>query len=604
MSDAAASDSPAGTDAAAEAGRAALAATDALGPEGGLLAALTAAPGGGSVGRSGFARALEEVAAALMARPHLVAAPTARYASALVQAGWAVAGRSMGMSIPLPVQPEPGDRRFRDPAWDDDPRFAGMKVIYLAWATYLHELVDAAGLAPATTAKARFAIDVLVDAMAPTNFLWSNPVALRRAFDTGGRSVIAGLANFLHDVETNGGRPRQVDASALRVGEELAVTPGKVVFRNDLMELIQYTPTTETVHEVPLLLSPPWINRYYIMDLAPGRSFAEWAVAQGHTTFAISYRNPPAEGDGPSMRDVALDDYLLRGPYEALDVIADITGADEVSVVGLCLGGTLTTMMLAHMAASAGATRVRVRSATLLNTLVDFSEPGPMGQFLDRESVARLSEQMLERGYLDSSEMSAMFDLLRPRDLIWNYVESGWLMGEPPPAFDILAWNSDGTRMPADMHSFYLRCCYVENQLAQGEMTLAGTRLDLARVTADTYVLSAREDHIAPWKSSYATVALLGGEARFVLTSSGHIAGIVNPPGPKRRYWTNDQPSVGGSEDPDEWLAGADEHPGSWWQDWADWIGSRAGGRRPPPPTGSADHPPLGDAPGTYVHQI
>ncbi|MEA2828048.1 MAG: poly[(R)-3-hydroxyalkanoate] polymerase subunit PhaC [Actinomycetota bacterium] len=574
----------------AEAEAAALAA-DSLGPEAGLLAGL---------GRDGFARALEEVAAALWRNPARAWGPTGRYAGALAMSGWAVAGRSFGLAVPGAVESEPGDRRFRDPSWESDPRFFGLKQCYLAWSRYLYELVEAAGVDPATESKARFALGILVDALAPTNFLWTNPAALRRAFDTGGRSVIAGLANFLRDVETNRGRPRQVDASSFEVGVNLAATPGKVVFRNDLMELIQYAPQTETVHEVPLLLSPPWINKYYIMDLAPGRSFAEYAVSQGHTVFAISYRNPDA-----SMAGVALDDYLLRGPYDALEVIADITGADSVNVVGLCLGGTLTTMLLAHMAAGGhgdGEHPVAVRTATLLNTLVDFAEPGPMGQFLDQASVERLSAQMLERGYLEASEMSAMFDLLRPRDLIWNYVESGWLMGEPPPAFDILAWNADGTRMPAEMHSFYLRCCYVENQLAKGEMTLAGTRLDLSTVTADAYVLSAREDHIAPWKSAYATTGLLGGEARFVLTSSGHVAGIVNPTtSGRRRYWTNDPvPADGG---PEAWLAGAEEHPGSWWVDWAGWIAARSGARRPPPAMGSAEHPPAGDAPGTYVHQ-
>ncbi len=578
--------------AAQAAAEAALGAADALGVEAGILVGLDV---------PGFAEALEEVAAALVREPSRAWTPTSRYAAALVQGGWAVVGRSMGMAIPGAVESEPGDRRFRDASWESDPRFFGIRQAYLAWGRYLHELVDAAGLDAATTDKARFAVGVVVDAMAPTNFLWTNPAALRRAFETGGRSVLAGLANFLRDVESNGGRPLQYDKSAFTVGENLAVTPGKVVFRNDLMELIQYAPQTKTVHEVPLLLSPPWINKFYIMDLAPGRSFAEWAVGQGHTVFAISYRNPPASGDGGSMSEVALDDYLLRGPYDALDVIADITGASEVNIVGLCLGGTLTTMLLAHAAAAEPRRRVGVRSATLLNTLVDFSDPGPMGKFLDRASVVRLSEQMARRGYLDSSEMSAMFDLLRPRDLIWNYVESGWLMGEPPPAFDLLTWNADGTRMPAAMHSFYLRCCYVENQLARGEMTLDGTRLDLATVTADAYVLSAREDHIAPWKSSFATIGLLGGDARFVLTSSGHIAGIVNPPSPKRRYWTNDDPAEQGS--PEDWMAGADEHPGSWWQDWADWIGARAGRRRPPPPMGGEAHPPIEDAPGTYVHQ-
>ena len=566
-------------------------AADALGPEAGLLA---------GIGQDGFARALEEVGAAMWRDPYLAWGPTARYAGAVAAGGWAAAGRSFGLVVPGVVEPEPGDRRFRDPSWESDPRFFALRQWYLAWGRYLDELVDAAGLDASTTEKARFAIGIVVDALAPTNFLWTNPAALRRALETGGRSVLAGLANFLRDVETNGGRPRQVDSSGFRLGENLAATPGKVVFRNELMELIQYAPQTKTVHETPLLLSPPWINKYYIMDLAPGRSFAEYAVAEGHTVFAISYRNPDS-----SMAGVALDDYLLRGPYDALDVIADITGADSVNVVGLCLGGTLTTMLLAHMAAGGrgdGHRPVGVRTATLLNTLVDFSEPGPMGQFLDKESVERLSAKMLERGYLEASEMSTMFDLLRPRDLIWNYVESGWLMGEPPPAFDILSWNADGTRMPAEMHSFYLRCCYVENQLAKGEMTLAGTRLDLSAVKADAYVLSAREDHIAPWKSAYATTGLLGGDARFVLTSSGHVAGIVNPTTSNRRkYWTNDPlPADGGA---DAWLAGAEEHPGSWWVDWARWVGSRSGRRRPPPGMGSADHPPSGDAPGTYVHE-
>jgi len=543
---------------------------------------------------------------ALARRPALAWGPTGRYAGALAASGWSVAGRWLGMPVPGVLEPEPGDRRFRHPSWESDPRFFALRQWYLAWSRYLFELVDGAGLDPATTSKARFAVGVVVEAMAPTNFLWTNPAALQRASETGGRSVLAGLANYLRDVETNGGRPRQVDHAAFRVGENLAATPGKVVFRNDLMELIQYAPQTETVHAVPLLLSPPWINKYYIMDLAPGRSFAEFAVARGHTVFAISYRNPPTSDQGGSMAGVALDDYLLRGPYEALDVIAEITGADSVNVVGLCLGGTLTTILLAHMAAGGrGRTGVGVRSATLLNTLVDFSEPGPMGQFLDQASVERLSEQMLRRGYLEASEMSAMFDLLRPRDLIWNYVESGWLMGEPPPAFDILAWNADGTRMPAEMHSFYLRCCYVENQLARGEMTLAGTRLDLARVTADAYVLSAKEDHIAPWTSSYATVGLLGGDSRFVLTSSGHVAGIVNPTtSMRRRHWTNSSASASaGAGSAEDWLAGAEEHAGSWWADWAEWIGSRAGARGAPPSLGSGNHPALADAPGDYVHQ-
>lgn len=561
---------------------AAAAAADALGPEVGLLAGLDSAASPAVLSHAGIA---------LAARPTSVAGPTWRYGLALAEATWATTARWFGGSWPAPLEPEAGDRRFGDPAWRDHPWFFGLEQGYLAWARYMHELLGAAELERGQADRARHKLGLVVDGLSPTNFLATNPLALRRAVETKGASVIAGMHNFLEDLATNGGKPRQVDASKFRVGENLACTPGKVVFRNELMELIQYAPTTKTVHAIPLLCSPPWINKYYVMDLAPGRSFIEWAVAQGHTVFAISYVNP-----GESMRDVALDDYLLKGPYEALDVIAEITGTDKVNIVGLCLGGSLSVMLLAHLAAYG---QQRVRSVTLLNTLVDFSEPGPMGCFVDRTSVEQLEKKMHSRGYLDSTEMSGMFDILRSRDLIWNYVVTGWLLGEKPPAFDILAWNADGTRMPADMHSFYLRCCYVENELASGTMTLAGTRLDVGKVTADAYILSAKEDHIAPWRSTYATTTLLGGDNRFVLSSSGHVAGIVNPPNSKRKYWTNDTLA----EQPDDWLAAAAEHQGSWWQDWGPWVAKRAGARRKPPAMGSAAHPPLADAPGDYVHQ-
>ena len=558
------------------------AASEALGPESALLAGLPSAE---------LTPPLVEVGTALASNPTAVAKATARYSVALAEAGWATMAKWFGATPEPPLEPARGDRRFADPAWGSHPWFFGAAQGYLAWSRFMHELLDAADLEGGHEERARHTLGLLVDGLSPTNSVVTNPVVLRRAIETNGRSVVAGMRNFLDDMAHNGGKPKQVDASAFRVAENLACTPGKVVFRNELMELIQYSPTTKTVHQVPLLLSPPWINKYYVMDLAPGRSFAEWAVSRGHTVFAISYVNPDE-----SMRDVALDDYLLSGPYQALDVIADITGSQEVNVVGLCLGGTLTVMLLAHLAANS---RTRVRSATLLNTLVDFSEPGPMGCFVDQYSVERLEKKMQLQGYLDSAQMAGMFDILRPRDLIWNYVVSGWLMGEQPPAFDILAWNADGTRMPADMHSFYLRCCYVENQLARGQMTLAGTRLDLARITADAYILSAKEDHIAPWRSTYATNALLGGGKRFVLSSSGHVAGIVNPPNSKRTYWTNDAQPAG----PDEWLAEADEHQGSWWDDWATWVAKRSGPKRRPPTMGSDTYPPLADAPGDYVHQ-
>jgi polyhydroxyalkanoate synthase len=374
------------------------------------------------------------------------------------------------------------------------------------------------------------------------------------------------------------------------VGKTLGITPGKVVYRNDLFELMQYAPQTETTFEVPLLCGPPWINKYYIMDLAPGRSFVEWAVQHGHTTFAISYRNPDA-----SMREVSFDDYLVGGLYQATKVVREITGAPKVNVVGLCLGGTLTTMLLGYLA------ELRqdwVNCATLLNTLVDFSEPGPIAAFIDPRSVEVLIRQVEKRGYIGADQMANTFSLLRANDLVFNYIVKNWLMGEEPPAFDLLAWNSDSTRLPARMYTSYLRGCYQENQLAKGEMVIAGKKLRPSKVKQDAFILAAVEDHIAPWRSSFKTTQLWGGRVKFVLSSSGHIAGIVNPPGKNAVHWTNDKPA----SDPDQWQASATKHAETWWEEWARWIGQRAGDRKPPPPIGSKDYPVLGDAPGTYVH--
>ena len=309
------------------------------------------------------------------------------------------------------------------------------------------------------------------------------------------------------------------------VGENMAVTPGKVIFRNDLMELIQYAPSTPQVHAIPLLFSPPWINKYYIMDLAPGRSLVQWAVDHGHTVFMISYRNPD-----PSMRDVQLDDYLLSGPIKSLEVITEITGSDKINLLGLCLGGTLTMATLAYLDATG---RDVINSATFLNTLIDFREPGLLGVFTDEATISRLERSMKRTGFLPARDMQRSFNLLRTNDLIWNYVVSSWLMGEEPPVFDLLSWNNDSTRMPAEMHSFYLRSCYVENRLARGVMELAGQRLDVAAVDQDLYIVAAEQDHIAPWRSAYAGARIPSGKVRFVLSNSGHIAGIVNPPGPK-----------------------------------------------------------------------
>jgi polyhydroxyalkanoate synthase len=507
-------------------------------------------------------------------------------------ASGATLARAVGAKAPGPATIDGADRRFADPTWSDNPFYFGLLQGYLVSSQLLRDLVAAAELEPQRRSKAEFAVQHVIDAVAPTNFLAGNPSALKRVLETGGASVVRGLRNFLDDLASNGGWPRQVDPDAFTVGRDLAATPGKVVFRNRLMELIQYAPQTETVYEIPLLLSPPWINKYYVMDLAPGKSFAEWALSHGHTVFAISYRNPDE-----SFRDIGLEDYLREGPRQALDVMAEITGGERANIAALCLGGTLAAMLLAHLGATGAGDRVR--SVTLLNTLLDFREPGALGAFVDRETVERLERRMERRGYLEAREMSGTFNLLRANDLVWSYVASNWLMGESPPAFDILAWNRDSTRMPRRMQSEYLRGCYLENALTEGTMVLDGTPLRLDQVATDAYVLAAREDHIAPWVGSYRTIRLLGGEIRFVLTSSGHIAGIVNPPSPKRSHWTNGSLPA----DPHAWLAGAEEHQGSWWEDWATWIATRAGERREPPSLGSAANPPLGDAPGTYVHE-
>jgi polyhydroxyalkanoate synthase len=553
---------------------------DAIAPETNLLAGMDPLS---------FGRSLADVAAALTRQPNDLMAAVFRWSRQVSKANLAALATALATPSSGAVEPAPTDRRFEDAAWRDNAAFFLLEQLYLINAQTVRELIDVAAVDAQTRSKASFMATMIIDALAPTNLLLTNPTALHKAFQTGGLSVLQGGRNFLDDAVNNGGRPHQVDSSSFELGRNLAATPGKVVYRSDLMELIQYEAQTDTVFETPLLASPPWINKYYIMDLAPGRSFIEWAVRHGHMTFAISYRNPDA-----SMRDVSLDDYLLGGPMAALDVIADITGADQANIVALCLGGTLVTMMLAWLAQDGDQ---RVRSATLLNTLIDFSEPGVLGAFTDKASVESLIQKMAERGYLEGNEMAGTFDYLRANDLVWNYVANNWLMGEKPPAFDILAWNEDSTRMPAAMHSFYLRSCYLDNALAKGELQLAGRTLHLDDIATDTYLLAAKEDHIAPWRSSYKATQLLKTDLRFVLSTAGHIAGIVNPPGKKPRHWVNTELPP----NPDDWLAGAESKTGSWWEDWSAWIDSRAGERRQPPPMGSKAHPALAGAPGIYV---
>jgi polyhydroxyalkanoate synthase len=543
----------------------------------------------GSLDMAGLGAALAGAAQRAASRPTEVVSAVARFWRSAAGIGSAALTHWLGGSGELPVA-IPTDRRFADPAWSGNPFFLALLQGYLAAGQLGADLRNAGRSGDSVTdAKAELAANFVFDALAPTNFLPTNPAAIKRAFETGGLSIALGARNFVADVLTNGGMPRQVDTSQFELGANMAATPGKVVFANDLMELIQYLPQTPTVRAVPMLASPPWINKYYVMDLAPGRSFLEWAVQHERTVFAISYRNPDA-----SMRGVTLDDYLLHGPLQALDVIGDITGAPKIDIVGLCLGGALTGMLASYLAATGDD---RLGSLTLLNTMLDYSEPGVLGAFTDERTIARLERQMAATGYLEGRQMATTFDVIRANDLIFSYVVSGWLMGQDPPAFDILAWNGDSTRMPAAMHSFYLRHLYGGNELARGALMLGGQRLSLADVKSDTYIVGAVNDHIVPWHASYQATKLLGGDVRYVLSSGGHIAGIVNPPGPKA--WR----MVGSEYPPDatEWRAAAERVVGSWWEDWTDWAGQRAGGLVPPPGLGSERFPPLRDAPGDYV---
>jgi polyhydroxyalkanoate synthase len=540
---------------------------------------------------SSFLRALRDAAVSAACNPVGSAIAGLGYARNGLAIGQATVARVLGTDAPAPLPAPARDGRFKDPAWSENPAYFALQQLYLLHTRLVSDLLDAAALAPAADRKARFAAAFLTDAASPTNTLPGNPAAMRRAFETGGRSVARGLRNFVHDVRHNGGWPSQVDASGFVVGENLATTPGKVVYRSPLIELIQYEPQTPTVHRVPLLFCPPWINKYYIMDLSPGRSLIEWAVQHGHTCFAISYRNPDE-----SMRDTSFDDYMFGGPLDALRVVREITGAPAVNTLSVCLGGTLTAMTMAYAAATGDRS---IKSATLINTHTDFSDPGVLGAFTDEAAIEGLERKMAKRGYLDAGDMSRTFDAIRANDLVFTYVVNNWLLGEKPPAFDLLAWNNDSTRMTATMHSRYLRSCYLDNLFATGSFEMAGVRLDPGAVRQPTYVLAAVDDHIVPWQSGYATIGLLGGKNRFVLSTSGHIAGIVNPPSPKARHWTNSRRAA----TPEQWLAGATLHDETWWEDWSRWIAKQAGPLQPAPTRcGSTVHPPQADAPGTYVH--
>jgi len=492
------------------------------------------------------------------------------------------------------IAPAGADRRFKDEAWSDSAVFDFIKQSYLLTARWMQNTVrEVDGLDDKTAKKVDFYTRQFVDAMAPSNFLLTNPQVLRTTIETGGENLVRGLEHVLEDLERGKGRLliKMTDLDAFKIGENIATTPGKVIYQNDLLQLIQYTPTTETVQRRPLLIMPPWINKYYILDLRPDNSFVRWAVGQGHTVFMVSWVNPDER-----LANKSFEDYMREGPLAALDAIEQATGEREVNVIGYCLGGTLLAATLAYMAAIGDD---RFVSATFFVSLTDFKEAGELSVFIDEAQLEFLDDRMKEHGYLEGADMATTFNMLRANDLIWSFVVNNYLLGKEPFPFDLLYWNSDSTRMPAAMHRFYLRNMYQQNRLVQpGGITLAGVPIDLTKVTIPTFFLSTKEDHIAPWKSTYAATQIFRGPRKFVLSASGHIAGVVNPP-PKTKYghWVNDDlpPS------PDDWLAAATYSPDSWWPVWESWIAAHDGGRVAPRQPGDGKLKPIEDAPGSYV---
>lgn len=505
------------------------------------------------------------------------------------------AQRLFGMTAPAVVETPSDDRRFKAEDWEKNPFFDYLKQTYLATASAMQGLVAGTdGLDERTARKLEFYTNQYLDALAPTNFALTNPQVLHATVESGGRNLLDGLKNFLADIDPKDGRlrTRMVDTSAFELGRNVAITPGKIVFQNELFQLIQYDPTTEEVYERPLMIIPPWINKYYILDLQPRNSFIKWALDQGQTVFVMSWVNPDE-----SLANKDFEDYVLQGPLAALDAVEAATGQKSVNVIGYCLGGTLLGATLALMKARGDK---RFHSATFFTAMLDFSEPGDLGVFIDEGQLASIESVMKERGYLDGSEMATTFNMLRANDLIWSFVVNNYLLGKQPMAFDLLFWNADSTRMPARMHSTYLRKMYLENVFCKpGGMSVAGTPIDLRSIDLPACFISAVEDHIAPWKSTYMGARLLAGPVKFILSRAGHVAGIINPPGP-RQYGYFTGPDVH-TIDADAWFAQATSHEASWWGEWGAWIAGMGGAKVAARQPGSGSLRVIEPAPGSYV---
>jgi polyhydroxyalkanoate synthase len=488
------------------------------------------------------------------------------------------------------IEPEGGDRRFAAPEWTTYPVFDYLKQSYLLVARFTNDMVSQAALDAESKKRLSFYTRQFVDACSPANFLHTNPEALKAAVDSNGETLSNGLRNFLHDLEQ--GRISMTDESRFEVGRNLAITPGAVVFRNELFELLQYTPTTETVNERPLLIVPPCINKYYILDLQPENSFVKFAVDQGNTVFLMSWRNVPAE-----LGKATWDDYVDQGVFEAMGVVQAITGAKQMNVLGFCIGGALLGCALAIDKARR---KNRVASLTLLATMLEYTDVGEIGVYLDEKFVSTKEAELKEGKVMDGRELATTFASLRANDLIWFFVVNSYLKGKTPDAFDLLYWNSDSTNLPGCMYAWYLRNTYWEDNLVKpGKVEICGTKLDLAKIKLPTYILATREDHIVPWHTAYGSLRHLTGNLTFVLAASGHVAGVINPASKnKRNYW------IGGPQQgaPNDWLAGAESRPGSWWSNWADWL-KACGGKEiaAPQGPGGESHPPIEAAPGSYV---
>ena len=542
----------------------------------------------------GLSQAYLDFTASMMKNPEKLLEAQMEAWNAYTNLWFGAANKARGKPADATIKPEKGDRRFKHEAWENNPFFDFIKQSYLVTANAIQNVVaDAEGLDEKDAQKLQFYTQQFVDTLSPSNFVLTNPQVLEATLESRGENLVKGLQNFCEDFDAENGKLRikMTDQSAFELGKNVATTPGKVVFQNEMLQLIQYSPTTEEVNKRPLLIIPPWINKFYILDLQEKNSLIKYQVEQGHTVFVVSWVNPDE-----TLRDKDFENYVLEGSMAAIDAVEKATGEKEINAIGYCIGGTLLAATLAYMSAIDDK---RIKSATFYVTLLDFSEPGDLGVFIDEQQIASLEEEMNERGYLDGSQMATSFNMLRSNDLIWSFYVNNYLLGKEPFPFDLLYWNSDSTRMPAKMHSTYLRKMYLENHFKEpGGLMINDVPIDIRDIKTPAYFISTEEDHIAPWKTTYLGAQLLSGPVRFVLGKSGHIAGIVNPPAAnKYGYFTGSKPDT----DSDSWYENTKSHEGSWWKDWDKWIKKYAGDKVAARAAGEGELKATEDAPGSYV---